>query len=112
MQGMHQLRVAYRPEASADFREILQFIRRGGASHSVARAFLRRIKARCERIGDAPFLGRSRDDLEPGMRTLPFERSVVIAYRIETDRVLVTNVFYSGRDFEALYRGALPPDEP
>jgi len=108
---MYRLRVAYRPEAGADFREIFKFIRRGGAGHSVASAFVSRIKARCERVVDAPFLGRTRDDLEPGLRTVPFERTAVIAYKIEADRVLITNVFYGGRDFEALYRGVRPADE-
>ena len=48
--------------------------------------------------------GRPRDDLEPGLRTVPFERSAVIAYRVESDSVLILNVFYGRRDYEALYR--------
>ena len=35
---------------------------------------------------------------------MPFERSAVIVYRVEPDHVLITNVFYGGRDYEALYR--------
>ena len=77
-------------------------------SHTTAEGFVRRIVERCERIGDAPHGGRPRDDLEPGLRTVPFERSAVIAYKAEPGRVLVTNVFYGGRDFEALYRGQEP----
>lgn len=65
---------------------------------------MQRIKDRCERIGDAPHGGRPREDLEPGLRTVPFESSALIAYRVEPDRMRITNVFYSGRDFEAFYR--------
>jgi toxin ParE1/3/4 len=41
--------------------------------------------------------------LEPGLRTIPFERRAVIAYRV-TNAVEITNIFYGGRDYEALYR--------
>ena len=43
---------------------------------------------------------------------MPFERSAVIAYRVEAELVTITNVFYGGQDFEALYRTASPDDEP
>lgn len=46
----------------------------------IARDFVERIKVRCSRIGNAPLGGISRDDLEPGLRTVPFEKSAVIAY--------------------------------
>lgn len=35
---------------------------------------------------------------------MPFERSTVIAYRVGKT-VEIVNVFYGGRDYEALYRG-------
>ncbi|SDN45109.1 toxin ParE1/3/4 [Methylobacterium phyllostachyos] len=79
---------------------------------NVAEGFIRRIIARCRRIGDAPHGGRPRDDLEPGLRTVPFERSAVIAYRVGAESVTITNVFYGGRDFEALFQAAHADDEP
>jgi toxin ParE1/3/4 len=108
---MRQLKVGYRPEALDDLAEIFQFIRRSSGSRAIAEAFVRRIKARCEHIGTAPLIGRGRDDLAPGLRTVPFERSAVIAYKIEGGRVRISNVFYGGRDYEAIYRGEAPPDE-
>jgi hypothetical protein len=56
-----------------------------------------------ERIGNVPIIAR--DDLQPGLRTVPFEHSAVIAYVVEGDQVSVINVFYGGRDYDALYRG-------
>ncbi len=41
---------------------------------------------------------------------MPFEHSAVIAYQVEDDRVRITNIFYGGKDYEALYRGS--QDEP
>lgn len=101
---MRSLKVDYRPEALADLQSIFWFIVENGGSESTAQRFVERIMARCRKIGDVPFGGRPRDDLFPGLRTVPFERSAVIAYRVH-QVVEVTNVFYGGRDYEALYRG-------
>lgn len=101
---MTRLPVAYRPEAREDLAPVFRAVLDVSRNADVAERFVRRIFERCERIGDAPHGGRPRDDLEPRLRTVPFERSAVIAYRVEGDRALVVNVFYGGRDFEALYR--------
>lgn len=98
------LRVTYRPDAIADLAEVYRFIATQGQSRNVALAFVRRIRDRCRKIGDAPNGGRPRDDLQAGLRTVPFERSTVIAYRVGKT-VEIVNVFYGGRDYEALYRG-------
>jgi toxin ParE1/3/4 len=100
---MLRLKVRYRPEAIADLDGIFDVILRVSANQITAERFVGRIRARCRRIGNAPHGGRPRDDVEPGLRTVPFEHSAVIAYRI-TDVVEITNVFHGGRDYEALYR--------
>lgn len=48
--------------------------------------------------------------LEPVTAERYVERIVGIAYLIVGERVEITNVFYGGRDYEALYRGLT--DEP
>jgi len=55
-------------------------------------------------IGNAPHGGRSRDDIMPGLRTVPFEHSAVIAYIVDDGLVCIVNIFYGGRDYEALMR--------
>ena len=107
---MRRLPVSYRREAVDDLRDIFRTILLASRNVAVARGFVQKIKDRCERIGHAPHGGRQSDDLEAGLRTVPFEHTAVIAYRVEPDRVRVTNVFYGGRDFEALYRGE-PQDD-
>jgi toxin ParE1/3/4 len=95
----------------ADLAYIFQVVWQARRNLTTAKGFVRRIRERCKRIGDAPHGGRPRDDLEPGLRTMSVERSAAITYRVEPDRVQITNVFYSGQDFEALYRGHEPDDE-
>ena len=76
-----------------------------GGNQITAERFVRRIKARCDKIGILPLGGRPRDDLAPGLRTVPFERRAIIVYKVEPSCVRIVNVFYGGRDYEALYLG-------
>ncbi len=100
---MQHIKVEYRPEAIADLKGIYRTVALASQSHRVAAEFVGRITARCRKIGNAPHGGRPRDDLVEGLRTVPFERSAVIAYRVEK-AVEILNVFYGGRDYEAVYR--------
>ena len=109
---MRRLPVVFQGEAEADLAGIFHVVLHASQDQSVAEGFIRRIIARCHRIGDAPHGGRPRGDLEPGLRTVPFERSAVIAYRVETESVTITNVFYGGRNFKALFQAARADDEP
>jgi len=108
---VRRLRVEFQPEARADLVDIFRVVLRFSESNVIAERFVARIIDRCERIGNVPLGGRPRDDLQPGLRTVPFERSAVIAYAVDADRVRITNVFYGGRDYEVLYRGHQPQDE-
>jgi toxin ParE1/3/4 len=105
---VRRLKVTYRPEVLADLGEIYRYVAIKSQNRVIARDFVERIKARCSRIGDAPSGGTPRDDLEPGLRTVPFEKTAVIAYKVEDDRVRIGNVFYGGKDFEALYHDRAP----
>lgn len=111
---MHPLEVTYRPQALADLEDIFHAVLSASRNVAIAQAYVQRIRERCRRIGDAPRGGRPRDDLLPGLRTVPFEHAAVIAYRVEDDRVRITNIFYGGRDYEALYRpnDAAAEDDP
>ena len=100
---MRRTRVEYRPEAIADLKAIYRAVALASQSHRVASQFVQRMTARCRRIGDAPNGGRPRNDLSESLRTVPFEHSAVIAYRVGKT-VEILNVFYGGRDYEALYR--------
>lgn len=105
---VQRFKVLYRPEVISDLAEIYRFVAIRSQNRIVARDFIDRIKNRCSRIGNAPFGGTPRDDLELGLRTVPFERTAVIAYKVEQEAVRIGNIFYGGRDFEALY----PADKP
>jgi toxin ParE1/3/4 len=105
---MRRLEVRFRESAQTDLDDIFQFVLAQSLSIAVADRFTDRLIGACERIGDAPLGGRPRDDLEPGLRTSSFERRAVIAYKVLSDEVAITNIFYAGRDIAAFYRRAAP----
>jgi toxin ParE1/3/4 len=97
-------KVTYREAAVADILDVYRWVYEVSLDPVTAERFTARLEAACERIGNVPLGGRPRDDLLPGLRTVPFEKRAVIAYLVEAEAVVITNVFYGGRDYEALYR--------
>jgi toxin ParE1/3/4 len=101
---IQRLEIEYGESARNDLAEIFKHIVEAGGNAEVALKFVLRIEDRCQSIGNAPRGGRPRDDIAPGLRTVPFERSAVIAYVVTDHLVRIVNIFYGGRDFETLMR--------
>ncbi|NDW04245.1 type II toxin-antitoxin system RelE/ParE family toxin [Jiella pacifica] len=99
---MRRVDVIYRDEARLDLEQIYDAIFEISRSHDVAEGFVERVRARCEKIGDAPLGGRRRDDLRPCLRSVPFEKSPLILYRV-AEAVEIVNIFLRGRNYEALF---------
>lgn len=106
---MKRLTVRLRASAIQDLKDIYGWIASELAYPQIAEKFVDRIFDRCESLGEFPMKGRARDDLQPGIRILPFERTAIIAYRILADAVEVIAIFYGGRDYEALLRDDKAP---
>jgi toxin ParE1/3/4 len=99
--------VVLRPQAERDLEGIYTLI---AADNPIAAIrFVRRLRELCMSLSDFPYRGVPRDDLSFGIRLLPFQRRAVVAYRVAGDLVEITNVFYGGRDFEAILRDSPTP---
>ncbi|WFP60458.1 MULTISPECIES: type II toxin-antitoxin system RelE/ParE family toxin [unclassified Mesorhizobium] len=105
---IRRLEVEYRESANNNLTDIFRHIAEASGNPDLALKFVLRIEDRCQRIGNAPHGGRSLDYIVPGLRMVPFEHSAVITYVIESSIVRIVNVFYGGRDYEALMRGGEP----
>ncbi|MGU3494019.1 type II toxin-antitoxin system RelE/ParE family toxin [Xanthobacteraceae bacterium A53D] len=92
--------VSFRPAAITDLEAIEDYIALDNPGR--AKAFVLDIMQRARRIGDNPNLGRSRNDLRAGLRLLPLDRRVVVAYLIERSEVQILRIFYGGRNYAAL----------
>jgi toxin ParE1/3/4 len=73
------------------------------SSNRMASAYLARIEQACRSLETFPALGRARDDLAPGLRTLSFEGRALIGYRIDGKIVTIERILYGGRDVDAAF---------
>lgn len=87
-----------------DLAKIGHRIAEAGAPET-AKRYVRRIKARLVDLGDAPDIGRTFQGDGSELRVIGFERRVMIAYRVEKTRIIVTRVFYGGQDWTRALRG-------
>jgi toxin ParE1/3/4 len=85
-------RLFYRPRAEEDLEAIYRFI----AQDNPIRAFgfIEQIQERCDLLRDAPEQGRMRPDLRPGLRVIPYGRSVVITYQSPAIRLDSPNILW------------------
>lgn len=88
--------VAFGPEADDQLHDIERYIAGQGAPEAGCR-FARAIFDRCMAIGGLPLGGSPRDDLLPGLRTVPF-RTTMIAYTVEENTVVIQAIMYGGQD--------------
>ena len=70
-------------------------------STRTVRAYIVRIRSRYARVGLAPMGGAPQAALGDGVRSVPFERTATIFYRVEPDRVLILRILRRGRDVTA-----------
>lgn len=69
---------------------------------AIADAYLDRVQARIESLAYHPRRGTPRDDLAIGLRTLAFERRLMIAYRVVGEHVDVLRIISAMRDLAPL----------
>jgi len=75
------------------------------AGEAVADGYIDRIEAVCRALCAFPLRGSPREDVAPGLRTIAFERSATIAYRVTGSDVTMLRVLYRGRDLRPALRG-------
>jgi toxin ParE1/3/4 len=100
-------KVVFAPEARDDLFKLYDFIA-GRTGPMTAFRYVERIEACCKGLADFPERGTRRDSLRPGLRTLGFERRVLIAFHVRTETVTIDRILYAGRDLGALFSA---PDE-
>ena len=93
-------RVVFTPEAEAQLVALYRYITQE-ASADIAERFTTAIIEHCEGLVPFPHRGTPRDDIRPGLRTIPFRRRVTIAYAVDADQVAILGVYHGGQDFTA-----------
>lgn len=90
-------RVAYRPTARLDLKEIYDRLA-GRADPGTADAYVQRLQDACAKLSDFPARGSPRDELEPGLRSIPLSGRATAFYRVEGQTVRIIRILRAGRD--------------
>jgi plasmid stabilization system protein ParE len=96
-------RALFLAEALQDLRDIRRYIIVESRSIRVAQDFTARLRQRCHDLADLPgTLGRARDDLAPGLRSLAW-RDYVILFRYVAGGVQAVRLLHGARDLPTLF---------
>lgn len=102
---MTRHRVVFAARALAQLNALQSFI--GAASSaSVASAFVDRLIDRCLTLEAFPLRGTPREDIGPGIRTIPFKRRATIAYTVAGTDVVIVTIAYRGQDIHTMMHDA------
>ena len=96
---MKKLRMA--PRTRADLKEVWRYV--SPAGDAVADRHVRAIREQCRMLARFPGIGRTREELAPGLRSFavpPF----VIFFQVLDDAVEIVRVLHGARDFEAIWK--------
>ena len=93
--------LVWAPESEQDLLEIWHYLAEAVGTDTADRQ-LRRIDEACRSLRQAPFRGRPRDELRPGLRSILTEPYVVF-YRVATAAVEIVRVLHQRRDIGAIF---------
>lgn len=89
-------RLAFSPDAEADLEEIGDFIAEDNPDAAIS--FVQRLRSRCYDLLAYPAVGRKRDEVRTGYRSIT-EGEYVIFYRMaDMDEVVIVHIVHSKRD--------------
>lgn len=89
--------LVFRTIAEEDLTEIRQFI--AGDNPVAARRFIESLERKCTLLKTAPFIGRSREELAQGLRSIPFGHYHVF-YTVTEETVVIERVLHGRRRIE------------
>ena len=96
---MKKIKVANRAEL--DLVEIGDFIAKDSLLN--ANRFVQKLRKNFITLKRQPHIGRSREDLSPGLRSIYFGRYVIF-YRISENYIEIARVIHSARDIKRLFQ--------
>jgi toxin ParE1/3/4 len=93
-------RVIRTPAAGQDYRDILEYL----ADHSeqAAERFAEEVADRIRLLSTQPRIGRPRDDLAPGVRSIVIGQYILF-YRASDSEVVVLRILHGSRDIPRVF---------
>src|SRR5438128_1336060 len=94
------LRYSIAPEADRDLEDIRDGIAQD--SPAAAKRLLNQFYDHFDQIGDCPKIGPARDEIRPGLRSVPVGKYVIF-YRLAPAGPEIVRIVWGGRDLERLF---------
>jgi toxin ParE1/3/4 len=88
--------------ASRDLESILDYLAEQ-SSIDAAESFLEKVNQKCQNLVNFPSLGRSRDELFPGIRSLPIDQYLIF-YRLQEEEIEIVRIVSGYQDLDALFK--------
>lgn len=95
-------KLSWSPAAPGDLIATYDYLAAAGAPDSALR-LVQRIEQRCSELLDFPLVGRQRESVRTGLRTLPFE-TFIIVYDVNSIAVRILRVFNARQNYERQLR--------
>jgi toxin ParE1/3/4 len=94
-------RIVWSPAARQDLRNLWLYYSKV-ASPDIADKLAGEIRSACNRLAERTLLGRARDEVAPGLRSL-LVHPYAVFYRTKDDAVEIVRVLHQHRDFAAVF---------
>ena len=99
---MRQLR--FTPAADRDLVQIFDYIADASGSPQTARRFVAEIEAQCFKLARLrSTLGRSRPELRPDLRSIPFKGYVIFFRYLNVGQLEIVHIIEGHRDITAVF---------
>jgi toxin ParE1/3/4 len=95
------LSVVRTDQAETDLAEILDYLE--GRSSQAAERLATAIDDRCTLLSQLPLMGRTREELGPGLRSVVVEQYVLF-YRVTATAVEVLRILHGARDIDTIMK--------
>ena len=99
---MKHYRIVWHPKARVDLLALYGWIAEQ-ADPDTAFEYTSKIERYTAKLANFPDRGTPRDDLVPHMRTIPYRRRTLIAYRVVDEGVEILAIVHGGRDFGRVF---------
>ncbi|MER0204552.1 MULTISPECIES: type II toxin-antitoxin system RelE/ParE family toxin [Nitrosomonas] len=107
---MKSYEVYLTPDAIKDLTDIYEYIAAKSGLPEVAWTYIEKLRQKCHELRKAPLIGQQRNDLRKNLRIVAINKNAIAAFEVIEDKRIVTilNIFYGGRDYEAIMGSETP----
>ena len=88
--------------ASRDLESILDYLAEQ-SSIDAAESFLEKVNQTCQNLVTFPSLGRSRNELFPGIRSLPIDQHLIF-YRLQKEEIEILRIVSGYQNLDTLFK--------